>query len=213
MVNGQVELWARDFDKGSFDNCTQSRNLLFTFDQAHPVLSKINVEHYFKGKGENATVAEFNAGDAQRWVPASKSSSKIFNCDDLPQAEVEMTVWDEKFNFDYCHVTLSLLDNQGACGGSLSAPISGNLKFVDQGINQAVISLSGASNTIAKTLKTDGTGNYMFPNNPMYIDYKISASKNDDPLNGLSTLDLVLIQRHILVPTSLPQQKTSSLQT
>ena len=32
----------------------------------------------------------------------------------------------------------------------------------------------------------------------MYIDYKISASKNDDPLNGLSTLDLVLIQRHIL---------------
>lgn len=198
MVNGQVELWARDFDKGSFDNCTQSRNLLFTFDQAHPVLSKLNIEHYFKGKGENATVAEFTAGDAQRWVPASKSSSKIFNCDDLPQADVEMTVWDEKFNFDYCNVTLSLLDNQGACGGSLSAPISGSLKFIDKGINQANIHLSGASNTISKNLKTDNTGNYMFPNNPMYIDYELSASKNDDPLNGVSTLDLVMIQRHIL---------------
>lgn len=117
---------------------------------------------------------------------------------DLPQADVEMTVWDEKFNFDYCNVTLSLLDNQGACGGQSSAPISGSLKFIDKGINQANIHLSGASNTISKNLKTDNTGNYMFPNNPMYIDYELSASKNDDPLNGVSTLDLVMIQRHIL---------------
>ncbi|MBK8698855.1 MAG: hypothetical protein IPN29_04675 [Saprospiraceae bacterium] len=198
MINGTVELWARDFDKGSFDNCTKSRDLLFTFAQAHPVLTKLNVEHYFKGKGENATVAEFNAGDAQRWVPASKSSSKIFNCDDLPQADVEMTVWDEKLNFDYCNVTLTLLDNQGACGGTLSAPISGTLRFIDAGINQAAIQLNGASNTITKTIKSDNSGAYMFPYNPMYLDYTISASKNDDPLNGVSTLDLVMIQRHIL---------------
>ena len=198
MINGTVELWARDFDKGSFDNCSRNQDLLFTFAQAHPVLSKLNVEHYFKNKGELATKAEFDAGDAQRWVPASKSSSKIFNCDDLPLAEVEMTVWDEKLNFDYCNVSLTLLDNQGACGGNNSASISGALRLYDQGVNKAIIQLNAASNYISKEIYSDNTGSYMFPFNPMGVDYNIKATKNDDPLNGVSTLDLVHIQRHIL---------------
>jgi hypothetical protein len=198
MVNGTVELWARDFDKGSFDNCTKSENLLFTFDNANPVLSKIAVEHYFKGAGVEATKAEFDAGDAQRWVPTSKSSSKIFNCDDLPEASVEMTVWDEKLNFDFCTVKLTLVDNQGACGGLASAAISGQLKLYEQGIFNAKINLSGASQTISKEIFTDNTGAYKFPFNPMNVNYEISAVKNDDPLNGVSTIDLVLMQRHIL---------------
>lgn len=198
MINGTVELWARDFDKGSFDNCTRSENLLFTFDNASPVASKLNIEHYFKGAGLDATKAEFDAGDAQRWVPASKSSSKIFNCDDLPEANVVMTVWDEKLNSDFCTVQLTLVDNQGACGGNASAPIAGYLKFDAQGINNAKIKLAGASQTISKEINSDNTGSYKFAYNPMNVDYQISAEKNDDPLNGISTLDIVLIQRHVL---------------
>lgn len=198
MISGGVELWARDFDKGSFDNCTRSQDLLFTFDQARPVSSKLHLEHYFKGNGLDATLAEFNAGEAQRWLPSSKSSSLIFNCDDLPEAAVEMTVWDEKLNFDYCTVTLTLLDNQGACGGNLSASISGNIKVEDKGLNRATIHLSGAGNTIVKEVNSDNGGKYNFGYNPMYIDYEVSGHKNDDVVNGLSTLDLVMIQRHIL---------------
>jgi hypothetical protein len=198
MINGTIELWARDFDKGSFDNCTKSENLLFTFENASPVLTKLSIEHFFKGAGLDATKAEFDAGNAQRWLPSAKSSSKIFNCDDLPEASVEMTVWDEKLNSDFCTVKLTLVDNQGACGGNASAPIAGYLKFDLQGINHATIKLSGASQTIAKELITDNTGSYRFATNPMNVDYQISAEKNDDPLNGISTLDLVLIQRHIL---------------
>lgn len=198
MINGKVELWARDFDKGSFDNCTKAANLLFTFDKANPVLSKINIEHYFKGNGIDATKAEFDAGTAQRWVPASKSSSRQFGCSDLPQANIEMTVWDEKFNFDFCNVTLNLLDNQGACGGGNAAAISGNATFESKGINQANVHLTGASNTIVKDIQSDNSGGFNFTFNPMYVDYKLTASKGDDPLNGVSTIDLVLIQRHIL---------------
>lgn len=198
MISGGVELWAKDFDKGSFDNCTRSQDLLFTFDQARPVANKLLVEHYFKGNGIEATKAEFDAGEAQRWLPSSKSSSKIFNCDDLPEADVEMTVWDEKFNFDYCTVKLTLVDNQGACGGTNSASISGNITVESKGLNKAVIHLSGAGNTITKEVNTNGEGKYNFNFNPMHLDYEVSATKNDDILNGISTLDLVMIQRHIL---------------
>ncbi len=198
MVNGQVELWAKDFDKGSFDNCTKAEKLLFTFSGASPVASKITIEHYFKGAGLDATKAEFEAGEAQRWVPSSRSSSMIFSCDDLPLAEVQMSVWDEKSNTDYCTVTVTLVDNQGACGGSASTIIAGTLKFVDQGINNAKIALVGANQTISKSTSSDNTGSYKFPYNPMALDYNITAFKNDDPLNGISTLDLVMIQRHIL---------------
>jgi hypothetical protein len=36
MSNGQVELWAIDFNVGSFDNCTDSDNLLYTFTDVAP---------------------------------------------------------------------------------------------------------------------------------------------------------------------------------
>ena len=37
-----VELWARDFDKGAFDNCTPQSKLYFTFDGAAPIYSRVN---------------------------------------------------------------------------------------------------------------------------------------------------------------------------
>ena len=45
---------------------------------------------------------------------------------------------------------------------------------------------------------TDKEGEFSFPDNPIYSDYYMRANKNDDPLNGVSTLDLVLIQKHLL---------------
>ena len=45
---------------------------------------------------------------------------------------------------------------------------------------------------------TDINGDYAFANMPLGGQYFIDPEKNDDPLNGVSTLDLILIQRHIL---------------
>jgi len=49
-----------------------------------------------------------------------------------------------------------------------------------------------------KTKLTNDLGEYVFTNNPLGYNYELSASKEDDYLSGLSTLDLVKIQRHIL---------------
>jgi large repetitive protein len=45
---------------------------------------------------------------------------------------------------------------------------------------------------------TNVEGQFIFPDMPLGGSYKLSGLKNDDYLNGVSTLDLVVIQRHIL---------------
>ncbi len=50
---------------------------------------------------------------------------------------------------------------------------------------------------------TDANGNFAFPDNIETYDYKIQGQKNDDHMNGVSTLDLVLIQKHILLTQPL----------
>jgi Dockerin type I domain/Secretion system C-terminal sorting domain len=199
MQNGKVELWAVDFNLGSFDNCTSKSNLLYTFNEANPVLTKINEIHYFKGAGLNATEAEYNAGNAQKWLPNTKSSGMVFDCGDIPTVDVKMTVWDEKLNFDYCVVTLNLADNQGACGGAQTTTVSGRL-ITNNGKtigNAGIVLDNGISEMLSSTVST-ANGDYAFPSAVMYYDYNISGEKNDDYLNGVSTLDLVMIQRHIL---------------
>jgi hypothetical protein len=49
-----------------------------------------------------------------------------------------------------------------------------------------------------KSMMTGVDGQYAFDNNAMGLSYALEAAKNDDHLNGVSTLDLVLIQKHIL---------------
>ncbi|MCZ2100692.1 MAG: T9SS type A sorting domain-containing protein [Chitinophagales bacterium] len=198
MLNGEVELWAEDFNLGSFDNCTSKSNLRYTFDEAYPVASKINQIHYFKGNGQNATEAEYNLGIAQKWLPSSNSSGRIFNCDDLPYVDVKMTVWDESGNYDYCVVRLNLADNQGACGSTITTSVSGQLLDpAGNPVTDAEIALDNGRPEMLKTVSSKMNG-YSFQDAVMYYDYNITGKKNDDYLNGVSTLDLVLIQRHIL---------------
>ncbi len=199
MKNGQVELWAVDFNVGSSDNCTSKSNLLYTFDEANPVLTKINQSHYFKGAGIEATLAEYNAGNAQKWIPSTKSSGKIFGCSSLPSVDVKMTVWDEKLNFEFCMVKLSLLDNQGACGPVQATTVSGRMVSNNgQSVKNAEVVLDNGVPELLKSTVTNASGDYTFNNATMHYDYTIAGKKTDDYLNGVSTLDLVMIQRHIL---------------
>jgi hypothetical protein len=198
MENGQVELWAADFNLNSFDNCTFEEDLWYTFDEAHPVLTKTSQSHYFKGLGSSASEAEYLTGNAQKWQPDLNSSAMIFDCEDLPEVEVKMSVWDEKYNTDYCIVVLSLVDNQGACPTDNGAKISGNVSLED-GTNFENVLVYADANIpeYPKLQLTDEAGDYLF-NLHQGFDYVLNASHDIEYKNGVTTLDLVLIQRHIL---------------
>ncbi|MBT8191148.1 MAG: hypothetical protein KJO29_12030, partial [Bacteroidia bacterium] len=182
MENGQVELWACDFDLGATDNCTDNDDLRFTFSDVAPAFDPT-------------------------YNPGTKCSSKIFTCDDLINAggnviTLDVYVWDEKDNYDYCSVFLTLVDNQDSCedqGSRPSAQIGGTIHTEDGDfVEQVEVRLESDQPEYPKHIMTDPSGHFMFEKNDMHEDYALTADKNDDHLNGVSTLDLVLIQRHIL---------------
>jgi hypothetical protein len=199
MKNGQVEIWAKDFDKGSYDNCSTASQLLFTFKNESPVAQRISEVHFFKGNGQLATEVEYLRGDAQKWNPQSQSSGKIFDCDDVKASQpitLKMTVWDAKFNNDFCDVRLTIIDNQGGCG-AVRLAIGGAVKTeLGEGIKNSEMKLTSVLDPLVEMSNSDG--NYIFSNLAPNLDYEIKGVKRDDWLNGVSTIDLVHIQRHIL---------------
>jgi len=196
-TSGSISIWAKDFNLGSTDNCpTTGCGLWYTFNGARPVASRINQEHYFKGNGLNATLAEFESGLAQLWRPADCSSSKQYSCDDLGPNTENMSVWDAAGNTDYCTVTLNVQANGTACSGSRIAGSIGT--EVNEMVQYVNVILQNMDNNESKALVTDNKGKYEFAGMPENAPYKITPEKNIDHLNGVSTLDLVMIQRHIL---------------
>lgn len=88
LDDGQVELWAIDFNAGSFDNCTASDDLRYTFSNVLP-------------------------DNDPNFIDIS--SSMIFTQADIPPTgafiPLNIYVWDENNNYDYCSVNLELKED------------------------------------------------------------------------------------------------------
>ncbi len=182
MQNGQVELWACDFDLGAFDNCTAQEDLRFTFSDVNPA-------------------------DDPSYLPDTKCSSMIFTCEDLSNpagtvVELKVYVWDEKDNFDYCTVFLTLVDNQDSCddvGAFPRADIGGYVENeMGEIVEDVMMEIISPQPNYPESQMTDNSGHYMFDNNKFDFNYQVSGHRDNDYLNGVSTLDIIVIQRHIL---------------
>ena len=161
-----VQIFAKDFDVNSDDNCTSKSNLRISFS-ADP----------------------FN-------------TSLILNCDSLKGASsrvipLRIYVTDDSGNQDYCETFVRLQDNNNTCGGTLLS-YSGNLQRANQSnIPNINIDLLNSLDQIKKSIVSNAEGNYAFNDIEKGI-YKIVPAKNDDLLNGVSTFDILQIQKHIL---------------
>jgi len=180
--DGTVTVWGSEFDFGSFDNCTEEDDLRFTVvikDQEPIRPDELGFEN---------------------------QSSLEFDCADyINYRELDMWVWDEYGNGDFCTASIVIADNNDACPeeedqpGS-SAIIAGQIMTsYGMPIDNAKVNLSTSELLeYPKTqFSTDG-GQYAFVNNPLEFNYTLEASKDDSYLNGLTTLDLVFISRHII---------------
>ena len=203
--DGTIAIWAKDYDLGAYDNCTPKDQLWFTFFGATPVDSLAYKEHYFKGDGILATKAEYLAGNAQIWKPDTKSSGILFDCDDIANGisqEVSVEVWvtDLAGNQDYCTVTIVLQDNANVCPNNNQnlIVISGKAALNGKPVSGADVNLQSTIAEQNKSLKTDVNGGFSFAGLPKSSTYTVSMTDNRNLLNGVSTLDLVMIQRHIL---------------
>jgi len=211
MSNGEVELWAIDFNVGSFDNCTDSDNLLFTFtDVAPPPRDDTEYDSnsdlmwyngtfwfYDSTNGDYEKIDDYG-GDTHRWEPGLRSASKVFKSEDADSVgiiTVPIFVWDETGNNDFCLVNIRLVNNNSSNSSELSGHIATEQK---QPVENLTTQITSDLPGFPKFGASDKEGDYAFNSLITNSDYSIVAYSNEDYLNGVSTLDLVLIQRHIL---------------
>ncbi len=177
-VEGTVTLNATSFNASSFDDCTPGDALLFSFSGA------------------------------------SYQPTFTYTCDNVPAFGVELPVdiwaadagvdqncngvieWSER-NKAFCTTTIVITDNNNVCdndGGLLSGEV---LTDFTEAVGNVIIKLNSPDKTYPEYV-TAQDGKFVFTHIPAGSVYTITPQRNDDHRNGVSTLDLVRIQKHLL---------------
>ncbi len=122
---------------------------------------------------------------------------RIFNCLNVGNSTtVELWVTDEAGNQQSCNTFVDVQDPDGVCTSTTKAAISGAVKDnKDQGVSNVQMTISGQGTA---TIPSDNQGQFQFSNIPTGYDYSLTPVKNDDLRNGISTLDIVMLSKHVL---------------
>jgi hypothetical protein len=178
-VGGQVTVWAKDFNASSFDDCTPSAELLYSF-------SGDTYEPSYTYTCDNVPAFGVELS-TQIWVADGGTDD---NCNGLIS-------WNER-NKDYCTTTIVITDNAGVCDTSGGSILAGEVLTEDvQTVEQVGVSLN-APGHVFPTYVTATNGQYNFTNLILPSEFSVNAERNDNHRNGVSTLDLVKIQKHLL---------------
>ena len=166
--SGCIEVWAKDLNLGSSDNCTPKDKLLIYFNGDRTATSKTICCEDFLAAG---------AGD-----------ELIVN--------VEMWVEDEEGNTDFCKTQLIIQDVNDICPNNTNlGKITGNIKTLKSEENKPVDMQLFKNGQMIKETKASP---YYFLDLGMQVEYLVKPTRNDDFLNGVTTADIVKIQKHIL---------------
>ena len=195
--DGTFELWAVDFDAGATDNCTMQENLRFTFTELAPPTS---TGFYNPDDGTSATQTDFENGVADSWNAINSSAGRLFTRDDIsPQGTVTVSVYvhDDCGNFDFCVVNAIISDDDIPVGTRTS--ISGQFSTeLGESIQEVETTLKSNFATNPAVDMSDEDGAYAFADIVMQDDYLVKGYKGDDVMNGVNTVDIIHVQRHIL---------------
>lgn len=183
-TTGTITLNARGFNSHSFDNCTPENRLRFAYSS--------NI---------NDTLRTFNCGDfccsGGRWVNGVLAPTYL---------ALDIWVFDENGNADFCKTGIMIQNNMGAtcvpcqnnanCSTLLGrAVVGGSIQTENnRSVEQVTVNLEGGNSSV----QTNVSGSYEFPAMNTGGSYKVIPQKNLLPTNGVSTQDILLIQKHIL---------------
>ena len=119
-----------------------------------------------------------------------------YGCEYVPQPLGERVyVYLDGILVDSCRGSIQLFDPMGFCDDSFVGSVVGSVLTADnEPVPGVHINLDGSNASIM----TDENGLYAFPAMEGGAAYEVIPTKDDDPTNGVTTLDLILIQRHIL---------------
>lgn len=180
-IGGQVTIWAKDFNASSFDDCTPEAELIYSFSES------------------------------------TYEPSFTYNCNNVPEFGVEFIVnvwvadngtddncngqisWTER-NKDYCTTSLIITDNMHVCDTTF--PIIEGLILTEDAKPVELVNVNLEYPSQQHNVTTIQDGLYNFGPQPV-DEMSITADRNDNHKNGVNTLDLVMIQKHLLAIQSL----------
>lgn len=167
-----VTIWAKDYDLGSSDNCTGTADLKYSFSRD------------------------------------IRDISKTFTCADIDNGisdtvEVEVYVTDAAGNFDLCKTKIILQDNRNVCPDRFvnnnTSHIAGTIVLGNQSMAAEVpVSIYESAGSELSKQNTNLSGKYEFALMENTKDYLVKPNYDGDPLKGVSTRDILKIQKHIL---------------
>jgi len=151
------ELWASDFDGGSYHSCN------------NPITISLS--------------------------PDPTETNITFTCDSVGILTVRLYVTDNTtMAQDFCSLNVTITDG-GLCDNNMRVVVEGNIytETLDEVENVEVNLVNGELSDM-----TDSEGTYAFSDMPVGGSYMIEPEKDIEYLNGVSTLDIIHIQRHII---------------
>lgn len=166
---GAIDVWAIDYDYGSTDNCTAQEDLLFSFStNVHDNVRVITCDSIENGVAQSFTY--------------------------------DLYVTDEWGNQERCTVTFIVQDNADGCqDNDIKGKIAGKVVTQkDKFLPDAEIDITASIDTFSGFEMTDEEGVFEYEETPELLNYVLRPHYNSFAAAGVSTLDLVMIQRHIL---------------
>jgi SdrD B-like domain/HYR domain len=177
-------LWVTDFLLYAYDNCTPEPQLRYGIRKS--------------GTGTGFPYAQGSTSMGNQEVS--------YGCQDLPQglsSELEFVeVWaiDRAGNASFCETYVKIQDNSNVCNSGSGATVAGVIKTEEvEGVEEAIVELASSMGNISNDVLSDVQGAYLFSDAlPIGSDYTVTPELVQDPKNGVTTYDLLLISRHIL---------------
>ena len=127
-------------------------------------------------------------------VPATDFEVTV-TCEDIGNQLIEYWVTDAAGNADRCITYLAVQDNTESCTPASTAMIAGNIT-TEMGENVEAVMVM--ENEEEMESQTGDDGHFTFEDVETGADYSLTPSLNTDIKNGVSTMDLILITKHIL---------------
>lgn len=163
MPNGPMTIVpARLFNNKSSDNCTDDKNLRFSYS------SDIN------------------------------DTLRVYTCDSQGRRDIKLVVWDEAGNSSEVYTFLVIDDVFSHCPTGLK-PVKLEGRILTQNgqpVKEVEVKLSTLKTD--KTSQTSNDGSFIFSDIPASAEAHLYSSHSKNYSEGLSTADIILIQRHIL---------------
>ncbi len=185
--HGNVELWASDFARDVNSDCIDGVALSFSATD----LDMKNITLCCEDVGIVTVDIFFTSVDGDGNIPEHGG--------------------EEIIRQSVCTSMISVQDNGQVCGGDDMMGCDAKVNNVVQNGNRALISgsISRPDNVMVSDVQvklqgsessvtTDDEGYYAFPNMPIGGQYIVKPEMEGIAVTGVSTLDLVLIQKHIL---------------